>query len=236
MWYVVKDFSASIGIGDQHFADEYLRSRVFPAIHPGDRVIIGRIGSDALSRFEILLDARFQPAFFREPSPLSWRYFVEDADQPQRECIACFHKFQEELRNFEAEANAKLQRPATDSRTCLIDTFRIIAADFARYHGPKVLAATTDGIEECGSLDFTRRAPTAQTLHQLKAEGRIPTLTDVVVYFVCRTSSQTSVSYESIDRFWEAFFKESGARSVQVGPEPDFDYATQATVAGQCGH
>ena len=233
LFVTAMDYSGSAAY-DQGFFVKYLESHLLPEVHPGDRLIVGRIGTNALSSFQVLEDQCLPQAAFQAPRVLSWKYWTQNQFQAQAQCVERYNKFERALQELHQSFHQALSRPATDTQTCLIDTVWLLAGDFARYRGLKVFVLASDGIEECRGINFARTPPTRETLERLKAQNRIPCLTGVQVYFICR-SSHPPYSYDSIDSFWQAFFEMAAAKSVQVGPAPEIDHASAATRQGQCG-
>lgn len=234
LWIVLEDFSLSIGPNLQQSFNDYIEGTVFPSIHPGDQVVVGKIGSHPLSGFDVLSTHSFQWVFFRQPPMLSWQFISENPVHRQEECFEKFGTFRKALGVFQTKTSLKLSQRPTDYDTCLINTVDLIANDFARYKGGKILVLASDGLEDCDGLNFAGDPPTAETLQTVKAEGRIPNLSQVAVYFVCR-NNHPPVPYQAIDSFWRDFFEEAGAKSVSVGPDPVFRYQPPATLKGQCG-
>ena len=171
------------------------------------------------------------------PDPVLSDYYVDDSEKD----LERGQKNLEEVENIKIrigdviKKNLKALHPDGTPLTGIIASTRNAAKIFERKGGAShkhILLLFTDGVEESKTVNFNQagggRPPATseelnkiiETLKQqdLLKEGM---LTGVDVYVIGATggrgSGDTSAEFIAIKRFWEEFFKQSGANVIEYG-------------------
>ncbi len=133
-------------------------------------------------------------------------------------------------RDFESQLNEKRDglskaiatllsdRSRKINRTKILDAIQLADRVFRTYNRPKkVLVVFSDMIEESDHYNFQKQklsdAESQQIIAAEQKAGRLPALSGVRVYVIGSSVSGPSSSerFESIERFWQAYFKATGA-------------------------
>ncbi|MCS6986312.1 MAG: hypothetical protein NZM40_02590 [Sphingomonadaceae bacterium] len=191
---VLVDHSASVDPADRALHLAALEA-LAEALRPGDRVLAAHAGETTR--------ANFRPAFVRAVASDD-RRLVREANE-RAACLA--------LRRAAPTLVPAGARPAR--RTQLLEAIAAAAPAFGR--GPGVLVLLSDGVEESPHLDLAR-APldatdVAAALARARAEGLLPRLVGVDLHVVGAGGQH----YASVERFWRAYARATGARLVAYG-------------------
>lgn len=204
---VFVDFSASIsGDGLTSFRRE-IESEILASLAEGDRLLIAPINDKTLTEFRPLVDATL-------PAKPRFNGFLDNvlkynrqAKEIEAQSLHVKDKIKTEVARVFAKRYSSLQ---TDIFSSLLIAQKLFQDDPRR----KVLVLMSDMIEDSPAYNFERvswsSAMIEKTLSELEAKGLIPKLPGVCVY-VSGASAKSADLAENIGRFWQAYFRRTGA-------------------------
>jgi hypothetical protein len=201
------DFSQSVTIEDRASFRREIESEILPSLSAGDRLLIAPIHDKTLTDFRPLVEASL-PA---KPEFNGWLNNVLKYNRQAKEIEAQALQVKEKIRTDVAHVFAKrYSSPQTDIFSSLLIAQKLFHDESRR----KVLVLMSDMIEDNPPYDFERlswsSATIEKTLSELDAKGLIPKLSGVCVY-VSGASARSAALAENIGRFWQAYFRRTGA-------------------------
>jgi hypothetical protein len=201
------DFSGSVRSNERtQFRDE-IQTQIIPSLSAGDRLLIAPIHDKTLTEFRPLVQATL-PA---RPEFVGWRDNVMKYNRHLKEVESQVLGLQDRLKTEVAEV---LARPYASPYTDIVSSLSIAQKLFHNEARRKVLVLMSDMIEDTPEHNFEKIAwsPSAveKLLAELEANALIAKLPGVCVY-VSGASAKTAARAEDIGRFWEAYFRRTGA-------------------------
>ncbi len=201
------DFSQSVTIEDRASFRREIESEILPSLSAGDRLLIAPIHDKTLTDFRPLVEASL-PA---KPEFNGWLNNVLKYKRQAKEFEAQALEVKEKIRTDVAHVFAKrYSSPQTDIFSSLLIAQKLFHDESRR----KVLVLMSDMIEDNPPYDFERlswsSATIEKTLSELDARGLIPKLPGVCI-FVSGASAKSAALAENIGRFWQAYFRRTGA-------------------------
>lgn len=201
------DFSGSIKSEERAQFQRELEAQIIPSLSAGDRLLIAPIHDKTLTEFRPLAQV-ILPAT-REFS--GWRDNVLKYNRHLKEVEAQTLDLKDELKN---EVAAILRRRYASPYTDIFSSLLIAQKLFHDEARRKVLILMSDMIEDTPDYNFEKLvlSPSAfeKLLAELEGKALIPNLPGVCVY-VSGASAKSAARAESIGRFWEAYFRRTGA-------------------------
>ncbi len=201
------DFSASISGGDLSSFRREIEGEILPSLSAGDRLLIAPIHDKTLTDFrppvEVTLPAKPEFNGFLD-NVLKFNRHGKEID------VEVLH-LKEKIKADVAQVFAKrYAAPQTDIFSSLLIAQKLFYDESRR----KVLVLMSDMIEDSPPYDFERiswsPAAIERTLSELDAKGLIPKLAGVCIY-VSGASAKSADLAENIGRFWQAYFRRTGA-------------------------
>ena len=201
------DFSGSIQSGERARYQREIETLILPSLSAGDRLLMAPIHDKTLTEFRPLVQV-ILPA---KPEFSGWRDNVLTYKRRVKEV---------EMRVLDLKAKVKTEvagvmgkrysSPYTDIFSSLLIAQKLFHDEPRR----KVLVLMSDMIEDTPEYNFEKIAwsPSAveKLLVELEAKALIPELLGVCVY-VSGASAKSAALAEDIARFWEGYFRRSGA-------------------------
>jgi hypothetical protein len=201
------DFSGSVRSGEREQFQRELEAEIVPSLSAGDRLLIAPIHDKTLTEFRPLVQATL-PA---RPEFVGWRDNVLKYNRHLKEVEAQVLGLKHKLKT---EVAAVLARPHASPYTDIVSSLLIAQKLFHNEARRKVLILMSDMIEDTPEHNFEKIAwnPSVveKLLAELEAKGLIAKLPGVCVY-VSGASAKTAARAEEISRFWEAYFRRTGA-------------------------
>jgi hypothetical protein len=201
------DFSGSIRSAERAQFRREIETEIVPSLSAGDRLLIAPIHDKTLTEFRPLVQATL-PA---RPEFIGWRDNVLKYNRHLKEVEAQVLELKDKLKTEVAEV---LARPYASPHTDIFSSLLIAQKLFHNEARRKVLIFMSDMIEDTPEHNFERIAwsPSAveKLLAELEGNGLIAKLPGVCVY-VTGASAKTAARAEDIGRFWEAYFRRTGA-------------------------
>lgn len=200
------DFSASTKADRQVYTQAL--ERVKDALRPGDRILVGRIGSTTLTSFEPITDISLETIAAKHwwENPIDYTTYHNDLEKHDRVLLSTEW----------AKIDDALSRPAVAQRSCIRASLKVAAQAFAGEptpHDQKVLLILSDMLEDCDNVDFEKQAPDAseiaRILKQTKEAGELPNLGGVRVYVVGATAESTE-RFQDVENFWLSYLRGCG--------------------------
>ncbi len=204
---VFVDFSQSVSGEDRASFRQEIEREILPSLSAGDRLLIAAIHDKTLTDFRPLVDATL-PA---KPQFNGWLNNVLKYNRQAKEIEAQTLLLKDKMKTEIAHVFAKrYASPQTDIFSSLLIAQKLFYDEPRR----KVLVLMSDMIEDNPPYDFERlswsSATIEKTLTELDAQGLIPKLQGVCI-FVSGASAKSAALAENIGRFWQAYFRRTGA-------------------------
>jgi len=201
------DFSGSIKTDERALFKREIESQILPSLSAGDRLLMAPIHDKTLTEFRPLVQA-ILPA---KPEFSVWRDNVLTYNRRVREVEARVLDLKAKVKTEVADVlGRRYASPYTDIFSSLLIAQKLFHEETRR----KVLVLMSDMIEDTPEYNFEKIAwsPSAveKLLVELEAKALIPKLLGVCVY-VSGASAKSAALAEDIARFWEGYFRRSGA-------------------------
>src|SRR5213083_2657862 len=201
------DFSASIHGQDRTLYEQAIENQIVPSLLAGDRLLIASITDKTLTEFHPIVDTTLPP----NPEFNGWMNNVLKYKQQEREIRTQATQLKETIRTQVAAAFTRhYSSPYTDIFSSLLIAQKLFHNEARR----KVLVLMSDMIEDTPEYNFEKIAWSPSAMERLLAElgtkALVPELPGVCVY-VSGASAKSAALAENIARFWEAYFRRTGA-------------------------
>lgn len=201
------DFSGSIKSNERALFQRAIETQIIPSLSAGDRLLIAPIHDKTLTEFRPLVQA-ILPAK-REFS--GWLDNVLKYNRQVKEVDAQVLDLKNKIKTEVADVlGRRYASPYTDIFSSLLIAQKLFHDEARR----KVLVLMSDMIEDTPEYNFEKIAwsPSGveKLLAELEAKAFIPKLHGVCVY-VSGASAKTATLAQDIARFWEAYFRRTGA-------------------------
>ena len=201
------DFSGSIGGEDRALYRRQIESEILPTLTAGDRLLIAPINDKTLTDFRPLVEATL-PA---KPGFNGWLNNVLKYNREAKDVEAQVAHLREKIG---AEVAYTFAKRYSSQQTDIFSS--LLLAEKLFYDEPrrKVLVLMSDMIEDNPPYDFERIAWSPATitkiLSELDAKSLVPKLPGVCIY-VSGASAKSAEIAENVGRFWQAYFRRTGA-------------------------
>jgi hypothetical protein len=204
---VFLDFSGSVQSRQRaQFRDE-IQTQIISSLSAGDRLLIAAIHDKTLTEFRPLVQAVL-PA---KPEFSGWRDNVlkhtRRVQEVEAQVIGVKNKT---ITDVGEVLSRRYASPYTDIFSSLLIAQKLFHDEARR----KVLVLMSDMIEDTPDYNFEKIAWSPATvdklLAELEAKALIAKLPGVCVY-VSGASARTAARAEEISRFWQAYFRRTGA-------------------------
>ena len=201
------DFSGSIKTDERALFKREIESQILPSLSAGDRLLMAPIHDKTLTEFRPLVQA-ILPA---KPEFSVWRDNVLTYNRRVREVEARVLDLKAKVKTEVADVlGRRYASPYTDIFSSLLIAQKLFHEETRR----KVLVLMSDMIEDTPEYNFEKItwSPSAveKLVAELEAKALIPKLPGVCVY-VSGASAKSAALAENIARFWEAYFRRTGA-------------------------
>ena len=201
------DFSGSIKTDERALFKREIESQILPSLSAGDRLLMAPIHDKTLTEFRPLVQA-ILPA---KPEFSVWRDNVLTYNRRVREVEARVLDLKAKVKTEVADVlGRRYASPYTDIFSSLLIAQKLFHEETRR----KVLVLMSDMIEDTPEYNFEKItwSPSAveKLVAELEAKALIPKLPGVCVY-VSGASARSAALAENIARFWEAYFRRTGA-------------------------
>ena len=201
------DFSGSIKTDERALFKREIESKILPSLSAGDRLLMAPIHDKTLTEFRPLVQA-ILPA---KPEFSVWRDNVLTYNRRVREVEARVLDLKAKVKTEVADVlGRRYASPYTDIFSSLLIAQKLFHDEARR----KVLVLMSDMIEDTPEYNFEKItwSPSAveKLVAELEAKALIPKLPGVCVY-VSGASARSAALAENIARFWEAYFRRTGA-------------------------
>ena len=201
------DFSGSVRSNERAQFRREIETQIIPSLSAGDRLLIAAIHDKTLTKFRPLVQATL-PAT-REFS--GWRDNVLKYNRHVKEVEAQVLDLKDKIRTEVADVlSRRYASPYTDIFSSLLIAQKLFHNEARR----KILVLMSDMIEDTPEYNFAKIAwsPSAieKFLAELEGKALIAKLTGVCLY-VSGASAKSAALAENIARFWEAYFRRTGA-------------------------
>ena len=201
------DFSASVTGEDRASFRREIEAEILPSLSAGDRLLIAPIHDKTLTDFRPLVDTSL-------PARPHFNGFLDNVlkfNRSAKELDAHILLLKDKTRTEVANVFAKrFSSQYTDIFSSLLLAQKLFYDEPRR----KVLVLMSDMIEDSPPYNFEKvawsPATTEKTLSELDAKGLIPKLAGVCIY-VSGASAASAELAENIGRFWQAYFRRTGA-------------------------
>jgi len=201
------DFSGSIKTDERALFKREIESKILPSLSAGDRLLMAPIHDKTLTEFRPLVQA-ILPA---KPEFSVWRDNVLTYNRRVKEVEARVLDLKAKVKTEVADVlGRRYASPYTDIFSSLLIAQKLFHEETRR----KVLVLMSDMIEDTPEYNFEKItwSPSAveKLVAELEAKALIPKLPGVCVY-VSGASAKSATLAENIARFWEAYFRRTGA-------------------------
>lgn len=201
------DFSGSITAEDRASFRQEIESDILASLSAGDKLLIAPIHDRTLTAFRPMVEANLPaPAQFS-----GWFDNVLKYNRKTKEAEAQLVLVKEKLR---AEVGRVFTKGFSSPHTDVFSSLLIAEKLFHDEQRRKVLVLMSDMIEDNPPYRFDQitwgPATIEKILSELDAKGLIPKLPGVCVY-VSGAAAQSAMLAENISRFWQAYFRRTGA-------------------------
>jgi hypothetical protein len=201
------DFSGSIKTDERALFKREIETHVLPSLSAGDRLLMAPIHDKTLTEFRPLVQV-ILPA---KPEFSVWRDNVLTYNRRVKEVEARVLDLKAKLKTEVADVlGRRYASPYTDIFSSLLIAQKLFHDETRR----KVLVLMSDMIEDTPEYNFEKIAwsPSAveKLVAELEAKALVPKLPGVCVY-VSGASARSAALAENIARFWEAYFRRTGA-------------------------
>jgi len=201
------DFSGSIKTDERALFKREIESQILPSLSAGDRLLMAPIHDKTLTEFRPLVQVSL-PA---KPEFSVWRDNVLTYNRRVKEVEARVLDLKAKVKTEVADVlGRRYASPYTDIFSSLLIAQKLFHDETRR----KVLVLMSDMIEDTPEYNFEKIAwsPSAveKLVAELEAKALVPKLPGVCVY-VSGASARSAALAENIARFWEAYFRRTGA-------------------------
>jgi len=201
------DFSGSIKSGERALYQREIETQILPSLSAGDRLLMAPIHDKTLTEFRPLVQV-ILPA---KPEFSGWRDNVLTYKRRVREVDAQVLDLKAKVKTEVADVlGRRYSSPYTDIFSSLLIAQKLFHSEARR----KVLVLMSDMIEDTPEYNFEKIAWSPSAMERLLAElgtkALVPELPGVCVY-VSGASAKSAALAENIARFWEAYFRRTGA-------------------------
>ena len=201
------DFSGSIKTDERALFKREIESQILPSLSAGDRLLMAPIHDKTLTEFRPLVQV-ILPA---KPEFSVWRDNVLTYNRRVKEVEARVLDLKAKVKTEVADVlGRRYASPYTDIFSSLLIAQKLFHEETRR----KVLVLMSDMIEDTPEYNFEKIAwsPSAveKLVAELEAKALVPKLPGVCVY-VSGASARSAALAENIARFWEAYFRRTGA-------------------------
>ena len=201
------DFSGSIQSGERARYQREIETLILPSLSAGDRLLMAPIHDKTLTEFRPLVQV-ILPA---KPEFSGWRDNVLTYKRRVREVDAQVLDLKAKVKTEVADVlGRRYSSPYTDIFSSLLIAQKLFHNEARR----KVLVLMSDMIEDTPEYNFEKIAWSPSAMERLLAElgtkALVPELPGVCVY-VSGASAKSAALAENIARFWEAYFRRTGA-------------------------
>lgn len=201
------DFSGSITGEDRASYRREIEAEILPSLSAGDRLLIAAIHDRTLTDFRPLVEASLPAKPHFNGFLDNVLKFNRNAKEIEEQVLRVKDKTRTEVANVFAK---RFSSPQTDIFSSLLLAQKLFYDETRR----KVLVLMSDMIEDSPPYNFERvawsSATIEKTLSELDAKGLIPKLSGVCIY-VSGASAKSAEMAENIGRFWQAYFRRTGA-------------------------
>jgi len=201
------DFSGSIKSDERALFQREIETQILPSLSAGDRLLLAPIHDKTLTEFRPLVQV-ILPA---KPEFSGWRDNVMKYNRRVKELEAQVLDLKAIARTEVADV---LSRRYGSQHTDIFSSLLIAQKLFHDEARRKVLVLMSDMIEDTPEYNFEKIAWTPAAVEklfaELEAKALIPKLSGVCVY-VSGASAKSAALAENIGRFWEAYFRRTGA-------------------------
>ncbi len=201
------DFSGSIKTNERALFKREIETQILPSLSAGDRLLMAPIHDKTLTEFRPLVQV-ILPA---KPEFSVWRDNVLTYNRRVKEVEARVLDLKAKAKTEVADVlGRRYASPYTDIFSSLLIAQKLFHDEARR----KVLVLMSDMIEDTPEYNFEKIAwrPSAveKLVAELEAKALVPKLPGVCVY-VSGASAKSAALAENIARFWEAYFRRTGA-------------------------
>jgi len=201
------DFSGSIKTDERALFKREIETKILPSLSAGDRLLMAPIHDKTLTEFRPLVQVSL-PA---KPEFSVWRDNVLTYNRRVKEVEARVLDLKAKVKTEVADVlGRRYASPYTDIFSSLLIAQKLFHDEARR----KVLVLMSDMIEDTPEYNFEKItwSPSAveKLVAELEAKALIPKLPGVCVY-VSGASAKSATLAENIARFWEAYFRRTGA-------------------------
>ncbi len=201
------DFSGSIKTDERALFKREIETQILPSLSAGDRLLMAPIHDKTLTEFRPLVQVSL-PA---KPEFSVWRDNVLTYNRRVKEVEARVLDLKAKVKTEVADVlGRRYASPYTDIFSSLLIAQKLFHDEARR----KVLVLMSDMIEDTPEYNFEKItwSPSAveKLVAELEAKALIPKLPGVCVY-VSGASAKSATLAENIARFWEAYFRRTGA-------------------------
>ena len=201
------DFSGSIGDQSQASFEDDIRSQILPALGAGDRIMVAPIDDSTLTGFHTLVDTSFPP-------PLEFNGWSDNVLSHKVES----DKLEAVVDGVRNEVNERVgeifDTGFVSNRTDIFSSLLLAQKVFHNRQTRKVLILMSDMIVDYPPYRFDKMkwdsGKRDNLLSDLDEKGLIADLSGVCIYVTGATGSSAE-QMVMIGRFWEEYFKRSGA-------------------------
>jgi hypothetical protein len=201
------DFSQSVGSEDLAGFRREIDQDILPSLAAGDRLLIAPIHDRTLTDFRPLLDANLPP----KPRFSGWLDNVMKFNRQTKEVESRVTHVKDKVAADVARVFAKgRSSPYTDVLSSMLIAQKLFHDETRQ----KVLIIMSDMIEDSPAYRFDQiswsPATIEKMLGEMEAKSLIPKLPGVCIY-VSGASAGSAAMAEHIGRFWQAYFRRTGA-------------------------
>jgi len=201
------DFSGSIKSNERALFKREIETQIIPSLSAGDRLLIAPIHDKTLTEFRPLVQAVL-------PAKREFSGWLDNVLKYNRQVKEVEAQVLERKNKIKAEVADVLGRRYASPYTDIFSSLLIAQKLFHDEARRKVLVLMSDMIEDTPQYNFEKIAWSPSTVEkllvELGAKELIPKLSGVCVY-VSGASAKSAALAEDIARFWEAYFRRTGA-------------------------
>jgi hypothetical protein len=202
---VFVDFSASTNAERQVYVDAL--NKIRDSLQPGDRILVGRIGTSTLTGFVPIVDISL------ENVPVKRWWDNPGVYENQRAKVVRENRVA--LDTQWAKVETALRSSATDQTSCILASLPVAAQAFdgdPAQHKEKVVVILSDMLEDCEGHYFEREVPDPRELQKEAQVVSLPSLSGVRVY-IAGASAGSNKRFDSIKNFWLAYLAKCNANA-----------------------
>ncbi|HEV8643425.1 MAG TPA: hypothetical protein VGV13_20300 [Methylomirabilota bacterium] len=201
------DFSQSIAGDDRASFRREIESQILSSLSAGDRLLIAPIHDRTLTDFRPLLEVIL-------PAKPGFNGFLDNVLKYNRQAKEIEAQVRQLKEKTKADVAQVFAQRFSSLQTDIFSSLLVAQKLFHDESRRKVLVLMSDMIEDSPQYNFERiswsSATIERTLSELDAKGLIPKLPGVCLY-VSGASAKSAALAENIGRFWQAYFRRTGA-------------------------